>query len=391
MPMPSSPPFAKVLVANRGEVALRVLRALRDLGVASVAVHAADDTASTHSAAADVAVPLAASGPAAYLDIAALVAVARQQGCDAVHPGYGFLSERADFAAAVQAAGLRFIGATPEQLMVFGDKAQARALAQAEGLPVLAGSSGAVTLDEAQACLAAHPGSGVMLKAVAGGGGRGMRAVHTAAEMPAAFERCRSEAQAAFGIADLLVEQLMTGARHIELQLLGDGSEVVALGERDCTLQRRFQKLVEIAPCPVLPDALREVVTAAALRLGRAVQLQGLATVEFLVDLARAEFAFIEVNPRLQVERTVTEAVTGLDLVQLQIQVAAGRRLVELGLTEPPRPQGFAIQWRVNAEATGASDRLDRFDLPTGPGVRVTPRAAAAPPSRRATTACSPN
>jgi len=378
------PAFAKVFVANRGEVALRVLRALRDLGVASVAVHAADDTASAHVSAADEVVALPASGPAAYLDVAGLVAHATRLGCDAVHPGYGFLSERADFAQACAAAGLVFIGATPEQLALFGDKARARALAVEHGVPVLAGSDGEVTLAQAQAFFAAQGGDGVMLKAVAGGGGRGMRVVTEAHDLPAAFERCRSEARAAFGVEGVYVESLMRGARHIEVQVLGDGREVVVLGERDCTLQRRFQKLVEMAPSPGLDPGMRQRLNDAALRLARAVGYLGLGTFEFLVDAGRGAFVFIETNPRLQVEHTVTEEVTGLDLVQLQIQVAAGRRLADLGLDTPPKPQGFAIQWRLNAETLDAqgralpgSGRLARFDLPAGPGVRVDTHAVA--------------
>ncbi|KQW51499.1 MULTISPECIES: carboxyl transferase domain-containing protein [unclassified Roseateles] len=361
--------FPKVLVANRGEVALRVLRALHDLGIRSVAAHAADDTASAHIGAADEVVALPASGSAAYLDMAGLVGIATRTGCAAVHPGYGFVSERADFARACAQAGLVFIGATPDQLERFGDKARARALAQQCGVPVLTGSVGEVTLAEAQAFFAEQGGQGVMLKAIGGGGGRGMRAVLSADELPAAFERCRSEARAAFGVDGVYVERLMHGARHVEVQVIGDGREVIALGERDCSLQRRFQKLVEIAPCPALGEGLRTQLADAALRMSREVGYLGLGTFEFLVDLARGEFVFIETNARLQVEHTVTEAVTGLDLVQLQIEVAAGARLADLGLTEPPRPQGHAIQWRINAEAT--TGRLDRFDLPSGPGVRV--------------------
>ena len=367
--MKAASAFTKVFVANRGEVALRVLRALHDLGMAGVAMHAADDTASAHLSAADEVVALPASGPAAYLDIAGLIALAQRSGCQAVHPGYGFLSERADFAQACAAAGLTFIGATPDQLALFGDKARARALAQQCGVPVLAGSAGEVTLAEAQAFFAEHASQGVMLKAIGGGGGRGMRAVLSADALPAAFERCRSEARAAFGVDGVYVERLMRGARHIEVQVIGDGHEVIALGERDCTLQRRFQKLVEMAPSPVLTDALRVQLTDAALRMARAVNYRGVGTFEFLVDVVGGEFVFIETNARLQVEHTVTEAVTGLDLVQLQVQVAAGATLAELGLRESPQPQGFAIQWRLNAEA--ATGRLDRFDLPTGPGVRV--------------------
>lgn len=371
MAEPKPPPFNKVLVANRGEVALRVLRALHDLGVRGVAVHAAGDTAASL---ADETFTLPGSGPAAYLDIDGLIAIARRTSCQAVHPGYGFLSERAEFAQACVAAGLVFIGATPLQLALFGDKARARAHAMQCGVPVLEGSAGEVTLAEAQAFFAAHEG-GVMLKAVGGGGGRGMRAVTRTQDLPAAFERCRSEARAAFGVDGVYVERLMPGARHIEVQVLGDGHDVVALGERDCSVQRRFQKLVEMAPSPVLDPPLRARLNDAALRMARDVGYLGLGTFEFLVDVARSEFVFIETNARLQVEHTVTEAVTGLDLVQLQVQVAAGARLADLGLSQAPQPQGFAVQWRINLEGTGG--RVDRFELPSGPGVRVDTHATA--------------
>lgn len=376
--------FSKVLIANRGEIAVRLVRALRDLGIASVAVHARDDAAALHVQLADVAVALDATGPSAYLDVAALIAVAKAQGCDAVHPGYGFLSERADFAQACTDAGLVFIGPTPEQLGLFGDKARARELAAQCDVPVMPGSAGAVTLAQAQAFFAEQhaQGAGVMVKAIGGGGGRGMRAVLTADELPEAHARCMSEAKAAFGIEGVYVERLMRNARHIEVQVLGDGHAVASLGERECTLQRRFQKLVEIAPSPSLPEPLRAQVTQAALRMAKAVGYRGLGTFEFLVDAASTTlpFVFIEANPRLQVEHTVTEAVTGLDLVQLQIAVASGDTLdalgVEAGRTAPQR--GFAVQWRINAEtldaqgnARPAGGTLARFDLPAGPGVRV--------------------
>lgn len=376
--------FSKVLIANRGEIAVRLVRALRDLGIASVAVHARDDAAALHVQLADVAVALDATGPSAYLDVAALIAVAKAQGCDAVHPGYGFLSERADFAQACADAGLVFIGPTPEQLGLFGDKARARELAAQCDVPVMPGSAGAVTLAQAQAFFAEQhaQGAGVMVKAIGGGGGRGMRAVLTADELPEAHARCMSEAKAAFGIEGVYVERLMRNARHIEVQVLGDGSAVASLGERECTLQRRFQKLVEIAPSPSLPEPLRAQVTQAALRMAKAVGYRGLGTFEFLVDAASITlpFVFIEANPRLQVEHTVTEAVTGLDLVQLQIAVASGDTLdalgVEAGRTALQR--GFAVQWRINAEtldaqgnARPAGGTLARFDLPAGPGVRV--------------------
>jgi len=376
--------FKKILIANRGEIAVRLVRALQDLGIASVAVHAKDDAQALHAQLADRAIALDATGPSAYLDIAALIAIARAEGCDAVHPGYGFLSERADFAQACADAGLVFIGPTPEQLALFGDKARARALAQQCDVPVMPGSAGAATLAEAQAFFAeqAKDGAGVMVKAIGGGGGRGMRAVLRAEELPEAHARCMSEARAAFGVEGVYVERLMRHARHIEIQVIGDGRAVASLGERECTLQRRFQKLVEIAPSPALSDALRERITRAALAMAQAVNYRGLGTFEFLVDEASSAlpFVFIEANPRLQVEHTVTEAVTGLDLVQLQLGVAAGRTLADMGLaagrTAPQK--GFAIQWRINAETLDAQGQarpsgglLSRFDLPAGPGVRV--------------------
>ena len=377
----------KVLIANRGEIAVRLVRALRDLGLASVAVHARDDADALHVQLADTAVALDVAGPAAYLDGAALIAIARSQGCDGVHPGYGFLSERADFAQACADAGLRFIGPTPEQLALFGDKARARALAERCDVPVMPGSAGAVTLAEAQAFFAAQQAEGagepgVMVKAIGGGGGRGMRAVLNAADLPEAHARCTSEAKAAFGVDGVYVERLMRQARHIEVQVLGDGHAVASLGERECTLQRRFQKLVEIAPSPSLPEALRAQVTQAALRMARAVGYQGLGTFEFLVDerSTTLPFVFIEANPRLQVEHTVTEAVTGLDLVQLQIGVANGETLADLAIDADRTAvqRGFAVQWRINAETLDAEGHarpsggtLVRFDLPSGPGVRV--------------------
>ena len=374
--------FNKVLVANRGEVALRIVRALCDLGVASVTVYADDDAQAPHVRSADAAVALGTSGPAAYLDDARLIDIAREHGCDALHPGYGFLAERADFARDCAAVGVRFIGPTPDQLALFGDKAAARDLAQRCGVPLMPGVSHAVTLDEARDFFTQHAANGIVIKAVGGGGGRGMRAIENAADLAAAYERCRGEALAAFGINDVYVERLMRGARHIEVQVLGDGQQVMALGERECTLQRRFQKLVEIAPSPSLPDALRARIVDGALTMARAVRYEGLGTFEFLVDLQSADlpFVFIEANARLQVEHTITEAVTGVDLVQAQIALAAGQSLADLGLdpARAPAPRGYAIQWRINAEtlsvdgsATPGHGTLTRFDLPQGPGVRV--------------------
>jgi len=373
--------FHKILIANRGEIALRLVRAVRDLGAHSVAVYASDDAHALHVSLADEAVALQAHGPAAYLDSAALIAIAQRSGCDAVHPGYGFLSERADFAQQCAQAGLVFIGPTPEQLALFGDKAQALALARRCGVPIQPSTDGAITLEQAHAFFQAQQGAGIMLKALGGGGGRGMRAVSDVTQLDEAFARCTAEALA-FGVAGVYAERLMPQARHIEVQILGDSTDVMALGERECTLQRRFQKLVEIAPSPTLSATLRAQLSTAALAMARSVNYRSLCTFEFLVNEASSHlpFVFIEANPRLQVEHTVTEEVTGLDLVQLQIAVAAGARLGELGLDpeHPPAPRGHAIQWRVNAETLDAqgqarpsSGMLHRFDLPTGPGIRI--------------------
>ncbi|MFE6158335.1 carboxyl transferase domain-containing protein [Streptomyces sp. NPDC056486] len=370
---------AAVLVANRGEIAVRVLQAAAEVGLRTVAVYAEDDAAARHVQLADEAQPLGGTGPAAYLDADAVLAAARRSGCELVHPGYGFLSEDADFAARCAETGLRFVGPSPEVLRLFGDKARARALAVRLGVPVLAGTQGPTSLDGAAAFLAGlGPSGAVMVKAIGGGGGRGIRAVRHPDELPDAWERCRSEALQGFGRAELYVEELLTGARHIEVQILGDTTgEVTHLWERDCSAQRRHQKLVEIAPAPGLPTAVRDKLVSAALRMARECGYTGLGTFEFL--LLGEEFHFIEANPRLQVEHTVTEEVTGVDLVAAQIRLASGDSLESLGLAgPPPQPRGYALQARVNAESPTAdgtalpsTGTLTRFDVPTGPGVRV--------------------
>jgi acetyl/propionyl-CoA carboxylase alpha subunit len=321
----------------------------------------------------------------AYLDGAAIIAAAQTGGCDAVHPGYGFLSESAAFAAACQQAGLTFVGPDPETLALFGDKAAARALAQQCEVPLLAGTSAAVTLAEARDFLAGlGPGGAVMLKAVAGGGGRGMRPVTSLAALEEAFTRASSEANGAFGSGELYVEELMTRARHVEVQIVGDGTGAVThLWDRECSLQRQRQKLIEIAPAFGLPDTLRAQMLRAAVTLGAAARYRGVGTIEFLVDArpgAALRFAFIEANARLQVEHTVTETVLGLDLVAIQLKIADGADLVKLGLTEDsrPAPRGAALQARVNLESMTADGSarptggvLSAYDPPSGPGVRV--------------------
>ncbi|MDH1265497.1 carboxyl transferase domain-containing protein [Pseudomonas sp. GD03944] len=374
-------PFPALLIANRGEIAIRIAQACADLGIRSVAVFAEDDSACLHVRKADLAVPLAGRGVAAYLDMDPLIAIAREQGCAAIHPGYGFLAENAEFARRCQAAGLTFVGPTPETLQLFGDKAAARALAERCAVPLVRGINRAITLDEARDFLRSlGPGGAVMLKALAGGGGRGMRAVFDEASLAEAYTRCQSEARAAFGADGLYVEQLVSEARHIEIQVIGDGSGAVShLWERDCSLQRRQQKLVEIAPSPGLDPALREPMIAAALSLAAEVRYQGLGTFEFLLDTQQpGRFYFMEANPRIQVEHTVTEQVTGVDLLHTQLRLAAGKTLAELGLTQPPRLNGCAVQVRINLEgmASDGSTRpvtgvLSAYEPPSGPGLRV--------------------
>ncbi len=372
--------FRKLLIANRGEIAIRIARAAADLGIASVAVYAADDEASLHVRRADEAVALEGRGVAAYLDIASVVAAATRAGADAVHPGYGFLSENAEFARACSAASLTFIGPAPSALELFGDKVAARRFAERAGVPVLLGCDGPTSLAEARRFFDEE--GPVMIKAVAGGGGRGMRAVRRAEDLDEAYARCRSEALAAFGLGDVYVERLVRAARHVEVQVIGDGRGGVShLFERDCTLQRRHQKLVEVAPSPWLSSELRGQILDAAVALAKAADYASLGTIEFLVDAERpGAFYFLEANPRLQVEHTVTEEVLGIDLVRAQIEVAAGRTLAELGLTQDriPAPRGHAIQLRINMETMNANGEaipsggtLMAFDLPSGPGVRV--------------------
>jgi len=373
----------RLLIANRGEIAVRIARAASELGLISVAVYTTDDADGGHVSKSEAAVALPGHGVAGYLDAEALVSAAREQQCDAVHPGYGFLSENAAFARACRDAGLRFVGPCPDVLALFGDKPRAKALAREVGVPVIEGTDAAVSLEEAAAFLSAlGPGARVMLKAAAGGGGRGMRLVEDPDDLPAAFERCRSEARQAFGDDAVYVERFIPRARHVEVQVAGDGTgRVLALGDRDCTLQRQRQKLVEFGPAPGLSPSLRHALHAAAVRLADAAGLDNLATFEFLVSTEGGRtpaYWFIEANPRIQVEHTVTEMVTGVDLVALQLRLADGASLADAGLARTPASHGLAVQVRVNAETLSADGQLRptggllaAFDPPAGPGVRV--------------------
>ena len=370
----------KLLIANRGEIAIRIARAARELGIQTTAAYSQDDALSLHTRKADETVLLPGKGAAAYLNVEAVAAAAQDKGCDSVHPGYGFLAENASFAEAVERAGLTFVGPTPASLALFGDKAKARAAAAAQSVPTLPGTQGAATLDEARRFMAEHAGAAVVLKAIAGGGGRGMRIVESEAALEDAFARASSEATAAFGNGDVYAELLLAPARHIEVQIVGDGSGAVThLYERECSLQRRNQKIVELAPSPTLSANVREAILDAALRLAKAANYRSLGTFEFLVD-DNGSFAFMEANARLQVEHTVTEEVAGIDLVQTQLRIASGATLDALGLRQQdvPPPRGFAIQARVNAETIAANGQvrpsggtLAAFDIPSGPGIRV--------------------
>jgi acetyl/propionyl-CoA carboxylase alpha subunit/acetyl-CoA carboxylase carboxyltransferase component len=385
---------SKLLIANRGEIAIRIARAAAELGIPSVAIHTRDDARSLHVAKATESRLLQGSGVAPYLDIAQIVDLAQDAGCTLLHPGYGFLSENAAFARRCTEAGIVFIGPDPDVLELFGDKVRARALAERCAVPVTRGSATAVDLSQARVFFDALPNNSAMLiKAVAGGGGRGMRAVFAAQEIDAAFARCQSEARTAFGNDMVYVEEMLPRARHIEVQIVGDAQgRVVALGERECSLQRRHQKLVEIAPSPSLTPVLRARIVAAAVQMAEAVRYSTLGTFEFLVrdddgmpsdgsppdGSPPDDFVFIEANPRLQVEHTVTEAVTGVDLVQTQIQLALGADLATLGLVDVPAPRGYAVQLRINMETVDAAGNampagglLAAFEAPGGPGVRV--------------------
>ncbi len=376
--------LTSVLIANRGEIAIRIARAAAEHGLRTVSVYSEDDATALHTRKSDETRALRGAGPAAYLDVEQLLAAARASGCNAIHPGYGFLSENAAFARRCAAEGLVFVGPAPETLEVFGDKARARALAQRSGVPVLAGTTGPTSLDEVRAFFAAQDGAGIMIKAITAGGGRGMRAVHREDELDAAYARCQSEALQSFGNGAVYVERLVPRARHVEVQVAGDRSCGVShFWERECSIQRQRQKLIEVAPAPGLAARLRERMLEAALALGRAAGLDNLATVEFLVDADGGEdtaFAFIEANPRLQVEHTVTEEATGLDLVRIQLELASGRTLAALGLDlgQVPEPRGRAIEVRINMEtmahdgtARPAGGTLTAFEPPSGPGIRV--------------------
>ena len=366
--------FRKVLVANRGEIALRVMRACRELGIATVAVYSEADATAPHVRYADEARCI---GPAvatrSYLNIDALIQAARETGAEAVHPGYGFLAENAAFARACRDAGLVFIGPSPEAIELMGDKAAARRLAREAGVPIVPGTAETVSPEEALAA-AEEIGFPLMVKAAAGGGGRGIRVVERREDLASAVTTAAREAQAAFGDGALYLERYLSRPRHIEVQVLGDGcGNVVHLFERECSIQRRRQKLLEEAPSPALTPELRDRICGAAVRLARAAGYASAGTVEFLLD-QDGQFYFLEMNTRIQVEHPVTELVTGVDLVKEQLRVAAGEPL--RWRQEELTMRGHAIEFRINAEDPDkgffpSPGVIERLELPGGPGVRV--------------------
>ncbi|MEO2041845.1 MAG: biotin carboxylase N-terminal domain-containing protein, partial [Pirellulales bacterium] len=350
-------PIRKLLVANRSEIAIRVFRSAHELGMRTVAIYAHEDRFSLHRFKADEAYLVGRPGEPlrSYLDIDGIVSLAKEHHVDAIHPGYGFLSENAQFARACGEAGIIFVGPRVELLENLGDKTAARELAERAGVPILAGSSRALESLEEAIKTAEGLGFPVMLKAAHGGGGRGMRIVRSKEDLPAALESAQRESKTAFGSTSVFIEKFIERARHIEVQLLGDThGNLVHLYERDCSVQRRHQKVVEVAPAPNISPKIRDQICDAAIAIGRTANYENAGTVEFLVDADADKFYFIEVNPRIQVEHTVTEEITGVDIVRRQLQIAAGKKLTdpEIGLGDQSsiRTMGAAIQCRVTTE-----------------------------------------
>jgi acetyl-CoA carboxylase biotin carboxylase subunit len=366
--------IGKLLIANRGEIAVRIVRAARELGIATVQAHSRADANSLAVQLADEGVEI---GPAqaskSYLNAEAIVEAARKTGADAVHPGYGFLAESAAFADAVEAAGLTFVGPTGGTIRLMGDKVAARKVAAEAGVPTVPGSEGRIEAVAEARAVVERIGFPMMIKAAAGGGGRGIRVAHDAAEFERLFPQASAEAKAAFGDGGLYIEQLIERARHVEVQVLGDGADAVHCYERECSLQRRRQKVWEEAPSPALPPEVRERLCASALALAKSVHYRGAGTLEYLYDEAAREFFFIEMNTRIQVEHPVTEWVTGIDLIAEMLRIAGGEKL-RLKQSDIAC-RGHSIEVRICAEdpARGfmpAPGTVDELRVPGGPGVR---------------------
>jgi acetyl-CoA carboxylase biotin carboxylase subunit len=366
--------IAKLLIANRGEIAVRIIRAARELGIKTVQVHSTADTDSLAVKMADEAVEIGPPHAAkSYLNIEAILAAARKSGADAVHPGYGFLAENAGFADAVTAAGLVFVGPSGDAIRIMGDKVAARAAAESAGVPVVPGSDGRVDDPDRARLVARAIGFPVMIKAAAGGGGRGIRIAHDQEEFDTLMPQASAEAKAAFGDGGLYIEKVIEKARHIEVQILGDGKRAIHCFERECSLQRRRQKVWEEAPSVALPQAVREKLCGSAVALAESVQYRGAGTLEYLYDDETQHFYFIEMNTRIQVEHPVTEMITGLDLVREMIRVAGGEPLS--AAQDDVRMFGHAIEVRINAEDPAknfmpAPGTVASLRVPGGPGTR---------------------
>ena len=366
--------ISKLLIANRGEIAVRIIRAARELGIKTVQVHSAADTESLAVKMADEAVNIGPPHAAkSYLNIENILKAAKDTGADAVHPGYGFLAENAGFADAVEAAGLIFVGPKGDAIRVMGDKVAARVAAEAAGVPVVPGSDGRVEDPEHAKAIALAIGFPIMIKAAAGGGGRGIRIAHDMSEFETLMPQASAEAKAAFGDGGLYIEKVIEKARHIEVQILGDGERAIHCFERECSLQRRRQKVWEEAPSAVLPQAVREKLCASAVALAEAVNYRGAGTLEYLYDDETHHFYFIEMNTRIQVEHPVTEMITGIDLVREMIRIAGGGKLAVR--QDEVTMRGHAIEVRINAEDPAknfmpAPGTVTSLRVPGGPGTR---------------------
>jgi acetyl-CoA carboxylase biotin carboxylase subunit len=366
--------FNKVLIANRGEISLRIILACKELGIRTVAVFSEADRHSLPVRFADEEVCIGPSeSVSSYLNIPNIISAAEITGADAIHPGYGFLSENANFAEICETCHIKFIGPTPHAIRMMGDKAMARKIAQEAGVPIIPGSEGILDSEEEALKTAEQLGFPVILKAAAGGGGKGMRVVHNPAELATAFRMAQREAANAFGVPEIYLEKYLERPRHIEFQILADEhGNIIHLGERECSIQRRHQKILEEAPSMRLDPGLRSKMGEAAIKVARAVNYQNAGTVEFLLD-RHGKFYFLEMNTRIQVEHPVTEMITGLDLVYLQIRIAAGRELSVR--QEQVETRGHSIECRINAEDAlsfmPSPGRITAFHTPSGPGVRV--------------------
>ena len=368
--------FKRILIANRGEIAVRVIRACREMGIRTVAVYSQPDESCLHVQLADEAVCIGkAPSSESYLKISNIISAAEVTDVDAIHPGFGFLSENAHFADICEECGITFIGPSPDNIRDMGDKARAREMMKKAGVPVTPGSDGVVPTQEAAMAIAKKLGYPVLIKAVAGGGGKGMRIARNDVSLVQGYMTARAEAERAFGNSDVYVEKLVERARHIEVQLLADNhGHVYQLGERDCSIQRRHQKLLEETPSPALTPDRRKKLLKAAVRAAQACKLRNVATIEFLWNEDAQEFYFMEMNTRIQVEHPITEEVTGVDLVQLQIRAAAGEVLKFAD--DEFAPRGHAIEVRVNAENpyknfTPSPGPIQVVHFPGGPGIRV--------------------